>query len=398
VRPPKVWAGRMEEHATAAYVAAEEDGTESSRQPNGLDDASAAGDDQLMGDSSQGAAGGRHFETTEITALTNLNELNDNSSAASTVTDYNDNNAVDDSHGGSSASTSCGSDSCSSSSSEASESMGFSGIERFGNELENTPTQERAPRLEFSQSDRGRGGPGRGRTPVSGRGGLTSSLSGSNLPEKAQPAPARIPRAARQAGRGREGRGGGGRGRGLGPKSGTLTDVTDEFSAPKPSRMLARAASERFVFKTAKSKSNEDFPILNTERKAERSRSMNLSTDGSDQGIWSRAASSRFAISNLNRYSVAFGASREQHHYQPKVIRRSQKMDIQTGGVTAREVVCQRIIDYPEAMNPAERRRKTVVRRGSNRNARESTHGKLFQQPQYRIQCKVQTTSVSCFL
>lgn len=149
---------------------------------------------------------------------------------------------------------------------------------------------------------------------------------------------------------------------------------------------MARAATERFRVESV-GQEEDGKPKF---KRFRRSRSMDLqpaspdNEDGEEERPWHRPSGQH------NRISVAFGASREQAHYQPKVIRKSRKTDIQTGGDAHREVVCQRIIDYPEAMDPTERRRKMVMRTGTDAQHRgQSMHG-AYIEPQYRLQSRCQ--------
>ncbi|CAB9499706.1 expressed unknown protein [Seminavis robusta] len=202
---------------------------------------------------------------------------------------------------------------------------------------------------------------------------------GRGMPTKptARPAPTRIPRSARIE-----------TARGLGS---SLHSSSNDDTPKRPSFLLKKAVSERFSFKA----DNEEDTIFKPrfKQKKFRSRSMDLSGSGrSDEGgppIVRSATKNSFT-----RYSVAFGASREQNFYQPTVIRKSRKMDIQTGAETYREVICQRIIDYPDAMNPNERRRKTVLRTGPDIHKQESMHG-LYLEPQYRMHTRIQSNAVS---
>lgn len=138
--------------------------------------------------------------------------------------------------------------------------------------------------------------------------------------------------------------------------------------------IMRRAATERIV--TSAERGEDGRPKF---KRRIRSRSMDL-------GSSHHSPIRRY--SHNNRMSVAFGHSREQSSYQPRTIRKGKRMDLQTGGESYRDVLCQRIIDYPEAMNPNERRRKTVMRTGNDAMKNVSMHGD-YNVPQYRLQSRV---------
>jgi hypothetical protein len=184
-------------------------------------------------------------------------------------------------------------------------------------------------------------------------------------------------------------------GTGLSPQRikppGLANSAGSSFGSSNDSRgremLLKRAASERFIFRAT----NPDEPIASAKtRLQKRSLSMDLGTKKLEDAA-GKDVNPAPAI-KVAPLRLAFGASREQAHYQPTVIRKSRKLDIQTGGETYREVVCQRIIDYPEAMNPAERRRKQLMRRAEEEEKnRASLHG-VIDEPQYRLHSKLQSS------
>ena len=250
-------------------------------------------------------------------------------------------------------------------------------------------------------SSRGRGGPGRSTRRMSPAKGLMRAFSGGNLVKShsgrdllggsssgnglGRGSPAR-------AGRGSEGRGppvGRGRGSGMAFSNSfeSVPDILDENSREKEIRpTFKRAATERF---RNRPEEDEDDPMVIPKfRRKGRSMSMDFG------GRKAASLNPEFnrTVSN-NRFSVAFGASREQGFYQPKIIRKSRKIDIQTGGETQREIICHRIIDYPLAMNPADRRRKIAFRTAKENNNRISMHGDYFE-PQFRLQSKIQASGV----
>lgn len=144
--------------------------------------------------------------------------------------------------------------------------------------------------------------------------------------------------------------------------------------------MLRRANTEKFHFKLDDAEDDEKSGGF---KRIKRSRSMDLGGSfEDDHSDLRRNSYTRLGV------SVAFGASREQSHYQPTVIRKSKKMDLLTGGEMYRDVLCQRIIDYPDAMDPAERRRKTVVRTRKDQTKVRSMHG-THDERQYRLQSRV---------
>jgi hypothetical protein len=158
---------------------------------------------------------------------------------------------------------------------------------------------------------------------------------------------------------------------------------------PERTSFIERAKLEQFAIDLDGEKVTESHKF----KRKFRSRSMDMA--GSCYSADS-FAQRKNTVSNSNRVSVAFGASREQSHYQPVVIRKTKQMDILTGGEIARDVLCQRIIDYPEAMDPNERRRKTVVRTKKENTHQRSMHGITYE-PQYRIQTRVHAQHrVSC--
>lgn len=190
------------------------------------------------------------------------------------------------------------------------------------------------------------------------------------------------------------GRGGGLQGRGRGQTGRGLRsmdsrpDINDEASPARREKrgMFKRAATERFVYRPEDDDKDDPMAIPRFKRRG-RSASMGMGADVvPNVPDFTRSGTA-------GRYSVTFGASREQSHFQPKVIRKSHKVDIRTGGENHREVICQRIIDYPLAMNPAERRRKMAFRTTKEHLNRFSMHGEVVI-PQYRLQSKLQATGL----
>jgi len=235
-------------------------------------------------------------------------------------------------------------------------------------------SQQQAPSSPGPQSSKRLDSPGRSST-----GGRNSLHERS--PGKGREAPTRIPRSARTS---------------LRSNFPTLPGSPHLASMDDSRRSSFRATkSERIIYKPDDSDVESDSPCgdplpAKGFKKKARSLSMDLGTKVKEQeaaraSLRGRLSDHRF---QTNRYSVMFGASREQSHYQPKVIRKSRSCDVQTGGETEREVVAQRIVDYPQAMNPAERRRKMVVRTGHDDFERKSMHGG-YDEPQYRIQSKL---------
>ena len=244
----------------------------------------------------------------------------------------------------------------------------------------------------------GRVGPGKNERRMSSGSGLLRALSGTSMVKSLSSKGLGKSSSSKGLGggspkreRGRQAPGRGRGGRGLGASK-AFPDIADENSGSRRGRpMFQRAATDRFVYKPDDDDENDPRAIPKFKRKG-RSLSMDL-------GSGAKSVEADFVRSGTggNRYAVAFGASREQSHYQPKIIRKSRKLDIQTGGETQREVICQRIIDYPLAMNPAERRRKVAFRTAKENDNRFSMHGECHE-PQYRLQSKVQASGVRIYM
>jgi hypothetical protein len=170
-----------------------------------------------------------------------------------------------------------------------------------------------------------------------------------------------------------------------------------DFSAPgrlggeRP--MLQRAATERFHGKRTEPIAGMDYDPARPSMMARKSLSAsNMQDKANEVGHKYRNTSSPGA-GPRKMASLAFGISRQQAHYTPKVIRKSNRVDVQTGGETYREVICQRIIDYPLAMNPAERRRKLMMRTENNEFRLASVHGDV-NDPQFRLQSNLHSHAV----
>ena len=192
-----------------------------------------------------------------------------------------------------------------------------------------------------------------------------------------------------------------GRGRGLLRMSSTrsfdelpdnILEQTSRRRGVKQSKFkrMPAGSSSRSLKKFGNMEANLTDPVAR--HRGERAKSMGFIRGGSFRND---EASMPSGSPLTNRMSVAFGASREQSHYHAKVIRKRRNTDLQTGGETLREVVCQRIIDYPLAMDPTERRRKVAFR-----TARESGHQSTMHLetdhdgPQYRLQSKIRASGV----